>query len=279
MLALAGFTANQVQALADRSFTPQDWSIVFDEITSDSPPEWFPVPLTVDPQVEMHNATVQPLSILSPTAGPVNLFDFQPVLSFDSSDSSTVSPNVENRNLWKSQVVPPELMTHVKQVSSNLKKIKAAWSKPFRDIEAGYKLVVADLTVMNDNMKTMHSRLGDPLSQGQTVWEALDHLHQAYGELEATTEDLEDRVVTTINDHFSSLGLPRDFSSLVDEMKRSQRQLDARLVQMEDLLRVHANRFNNIRPVLERISTLTSPSTAPGSDSLITDLSSRLEII
>jgi hypothetical protein len=65
-------------------------------------------------------------------------------------------------------------------------------------------------------------------------------------------------MLTAINEQLMDLGIPNDFSSLVDEMKLTQHQLDARLNQMEDLLRVHTTRFNNIRPILERITTITS---------------------
>jgi hypothetical protein len=135
---------------------------------------------------------------------------------------------------------------------------------------------------MNNNRKTMHSHLGDPTmlsSQGQTVWETLEYLHRAYNDLEVTTANLEGKMLTTINDQFSRFGIPRDFSSLVDEMRLSQHQLDARLVQMEDLLRVHTNCFNNIRPVLERISTMSTPSNTPGSDRHVTDLGVRLDAL
>jgi hypothetical protein len=80
-----------------------------------------------------------------------------------------------------------------------LKKIKAAWSKPFCDAETGYKLVIADLSTMNDNMKVVHSDLGEPDNsehQGQTIWETLDHLQVTYADLENTTVDLEGKMFT-----------------------------------------------------------------------------------
>jgi len=52
---------------------------------------------------------------------------------------------------------------------------------------------------MNDNMKVVHSYLGEPDNsehQGQTIWETLDHLQVAYADLENTTVDLEGKMFT-----------------------------------------------------------------------------------
>jgi len=274
-LSVAGFTSSQVLALSERSYTISEWGAVFDSIVAGNLPDWFPH----EPQEETERALIlQPLSILSPTARPANLFDLQPTLSFDSTDSSVM--NVDPRTQWRTQVMPPELLSHLDQVASNLKKIKSAWSKQFCDVEAGYKLVVADLCTMNENVKNMHSHLGDPSAlrthQGQTVWESLEHLQGAYEALATATTDLEGRMLTAINDQLMDLGIPNDFSSLVDEMKLTQHQLDARLNQMEDLLRVHTTRFNNIRPILERITTITSAVPPSGSSRHLAALEGRL---
>jgi hypothetical protein len=83
-------------------------------------------------------------------------------------------------------------------------------------------------------------------------------------------------MLTAINEQLMDLGIPNDFSSLVDEMKLTQHQLDARLNQMEDLLRVHTTRFNNIRPILERITTITSAVPPSGSSRHLAALEGRL---
>ena len=153
-----------------------EWTTIFEKISVGDNPEWFPT----CPQIHsdtVNSLSFQQLSILSPTAGTGNLFDYQPTLSFDSTDSSIIERMGAQADLWCTQVTPPppELPSHVNQISGNLKKIKMAWSKPFRNIEARYKLVVADLHTMHDNVKSMHAHLGEPLSHtdmDQTVWEA-----------------------------------------------------------------------------------------------------------
>jgi hypothetical protein len=174
----------QVQALSKRVFTISEWGALFNEISTGSLPNWIP---QVHPDVQMHEQsrlTVQPFDIMSPHAGSGNLFDFQPTLSFDSSHSSIIDKNSNDLQLWKAQVVPSELMDHVDRVAATVKKIKSAWSKPFRDIEVGYNLVVTDLYMMNNNVKTVCSHFGDPTTavQGQMVWEALEYLQGAYGD-------------------------------------------------------------------------------------------------
>jgi len=111
-LAVAGFTSSQVQALTDRFYTIHDWGAMFDKITSGSPPDWFPSPLLDSPQINPSAPLIQPLSIMSPTAGSGNLFYFHPTLSFNSSDSSIIHSDAEVHNLWRAQVVPPKLMTY-----------------------------------------------------------------------------------------------------------------------------------------------------------------------
>jgi hypothetical protein len=113
-LYVEGYTPSQIQALSSRSYTMNEWGAVFADLTSRNFPEWFPMtPVAASLQVDTTRLALQPLSILSPTAGAGNLFDFQPLLSFDSSNSSVLSPDAENRRLWRTQVVPPELLSHV----------------------------------------------------------------------------------------------------------------------------------------------------------------------
>jgi len=284
-LNLEAFSANQIAALADRSFSLADWTTILDGIAVGDLPDWFPKRLVVDTLQEEEPAlSFQQLSILSPTSGPAVLFDYKPSLSFDSSDSSIIKASGKQpaKSFWRNQVVPPELMEHVDHISGGLKKIKMAWSKPFHDIEAGYKLVVADLGIMHDNVKHLHSTLGDPTplsDSARTVWAALDYLHVAYVDLAATTSDIENKAVTTLSDHLAALGLPDDFTVFADELRASQSQLDNRLIQMENLLRTHTNRFNNIRPVLERISTLTSAPSNHGSSKRLMDLEDKITSI
>jgi hypothetical protein len=265
-LSIAGCSDSQVHALSERIYTDAKWGPIFDSIVSGVPPDWLPTAPVVLPQVQEDTAgplSLQPLGLLSPTTQASNLFDSQPKLSFDSADSSVIQSELEGaaRSSWRVQDVPPELLDHIDQVSTRLKKIKAAWSKPFRVVETGYKLIVADLSTMNANVRTMHSHLGNPVlsdNRGRTVWEVLEHLHGAFTGLASATSDLasglEERMMVAINEHVEELGLPTDFSSFVEEWKSAQQHVDTRLVQLEDMLRVHTQRFTNIRPVLERLN-------------------------
>ncbi len=72
---------------------------VFDGIESGSPPGWIPKTSSnndVDSMVMSHQMlgsnylVLQPLSILSPMKGDATVFDYQPSLSFDSTDSSVM---------------------------------------------------------------------------------------------------------------------------------------------------------------------------------------------
>jgi len=281
-LSVEGFTSEQVQSLGDRMLTITDWTSIFDEIASGSLPNWFPQAPWPTHHDNQNHSILQPLSIMSPTGGPARLFDFHPTLSFDSSDSSIIDKAGTELLPWRAHVVPPELLAHIDHVSPNVKKIKSAWSKPFCDIEASYKLVVANLCTMINNIVTMHSHLGDPPSQdhGHTIWKALEHLQEAYNDLESSTTDLEAKLVVSINEYISNLGIPADLVFIVDSMQQTQRQQETRMTQTEDLLHVHFTRFTNIRPVLERITTMKTPNVAltvaPVSDPLVRDLQARL---
>ena len=111
-LAIETLSEIQVRALSERVFTVSEWGTLFHEIATGSLPDWVPQDqLAV--QTQDGGLTVQPFGILSPTAGPGTLFDFQPTLSFDSSDSSIIDKNTTDLQLWKAKVVPPELIDHV----------------------------------------------------------------------------------------------------------------------------------------------------------------------
>ncbi len=68
-----------------------------------------------------------------------------------------------------------------------------AWSKPFRDIKASYKLLVTDLQVLNNNVWVLHTQVRnliqvkgvDPASLGGG---ALDIFSWAQSDLEASSE-------------------------------------------------------------------------------------------
>jgi hypothetical protein len=291
-LNIEDFSDDQVEVLGNQSFTLPEWTIVFDQISGGINPDWLPTlapspPLAAIAESEAApNATFQQLSILSPTAGQGNLFDFRPSLSFDSSDSSLIEAEeaTGDRLQWRTQVLPQELLSHVDQISTNLKKIKMAWSRPFHDIEAGYRLVVADLKTVHNNVQTMHAHLGNPLPlthNDQTVWEALEYLLGAYMDLANMTSEVEQKVITSLEGQLLALGIPADFPTLVTLLKDSQMQINNRLDQMENLLRVHADRFKNIRPILEQIPSMSvsgSYSEALGSRHL-TELETRLSTL
>jgi len=281
-LDIESFSSRQMASLATQSYPLPEWINIFRTIEAGDFPEWLPKELIVDTQDNgAHVSSFQPLSILSPTAGPVNLFDYKPTLSFDSTDSSVIVGNSDHAMpaSWRDQVIPPELLRQVDKLAGSLNKVKLAWSKPFRDIEAGYKLVVEDLCTMHNNVKHLHSTLGDQAILGdssRTVWDAVEHLHVAYGDLAASTADLEDKVLTTVTDHLSNIGIPENFTSFAEDLCAGRQQFDARLVAMENLLRTHANRFNNIRPILEQISTLTSFPSPSGSNTTLLALEQRI---
>jgi len=282
-LDVESFSSKQLDSLAARSHALPEWINIFGSIAAGNFPEWLPKELIVDTRGDVEPVpTFQQLSILSPTAGPAALFDYQPTLSFDSVDSSVIVENSGQASStlpWREHVVPPELLAQVDKIAGGLKKVKLAWPKPFRDIEAGYKLVVADLCTMHDNVKALHSTLGDPALLGdssRTVWDALEYLHVAYSDLAAGTADLEEKVLTTLMDHLSNIGIPDNFPSFAEDVRAGRQQFEARLVSMENLLRTHADRFNNIRPILEQISTLTLASFPSGSNAKVLALEQKL---
>jgi hypothetical protein len=252
------FSSKQLDSLAARWYTLTEWVNIFGSIAAGDFPEWLPKELIVDTQGDAEPfPTFQQLSILSPTAGLAMLFDYKPSLSFDSVDSSVLVESGDQAPStlpWRNQVVPPELLSHDDKIAGGPKKVKLAWLKPLQDIEAGYKLVVADLCTMHNNVQTLHSTLEVPAPLGdstRTVWDPLEYLHVAYVDLAASTADLEEKVLETLTDHLSNIGIPDNFTTFSEELQTGRQQFEACLVSMENLLCTHTDRFNYIRPILE----------------------------
>jgi hypothetical protein len=111
----------QKEVLSQKILTIGEWFEVFQNISSETPPSWFP-PLTVQPPQAPTNPgdcsalpLLKSLGILSPTKGDGAVFDFQPSLSFDSLDSSAICTpeNEETSCSWRDQVLPLALLCYV----------------------------------------------------------------------------------------------------------------------------------------------------------------------
>jgi hypothetical protein len=76
------------------------------------------------------------------------------------------------------------------------------------DIETSYKLLVADLKVVNENLGLLHAQLGDPFKiKGQdsrALWDALQTLGSTILDLETNNELLEDAILSKVLYHLEN---------------------------------------------------------------------------
>jgi hypothetical protein len=87
-------------------------------------------------------------------------------LSFDSADSSLLG-QLNKKEDWRETVNPIELLQYVDTLGKRLKQVKTAWSKLFRDIESSYRLLVADMKVIHDNVSLIHMQVGNQGTSGK----------------------------------------------------------------------------------------------------------------
>jgi hypothetical protein len=98
--------------------------------------------------------------------------------SRQSTDNTPSFADEESPLGWWNQVSPSEFLKYVDLLNKCVMKFKEAWSKPFREIESSYKLLVMGLKEVNKNMILLHSQLSHPVKiKGQSSWKIITHFH------------------------------------------------------------------------------------------------------
>ena len=152
VLEVGDFSLEQVEALLAKSFTLAEWAQLFQELENQEFPEWFPKNNPQLNELEIPALGLRSLGILSPTRDDEGAFSFQQAMSFDSSDSTQLVLADTGHETWRTEVVPTELLTYVETLNTRLGRFKSTVSKPFRDIEASHRLLVADLKTIHHNV-------------------------------------------------------------------------------------------------------------------------------
>jgi hypothetical protein len=187
-------------------------------------------------------------------------------LSFDSADSSLLG-QLNKKEDWRETVNPIELLQYVDTLGKRLKQVKTAWSKLFRDIESSYRLLVADMKVIHDNVSLIHMQVGNQGASGKgtepkTIWDAIDALATTQAELENTTENLEDTLVEKL---LMDLEHHPDLQQAVDGISRLDHNLlmfDDHLTSIENLVYKHGERFKHVKTMLQHIPHVSHSDTS-----------------
>jgi hypothetical protein len=145
-------------------------------------------------------------------------------------------------------------------LKKRVKKIKMAWSKPFRDIETSYRLLVSDVQVLNDNVEALHTHVGNPVQVKGTdptfIWGALNVLASAQSNLEAASEIMEEGLLAKVGTYLESHPSFREKIDGIERLEHLSDLLDSRLSALENSLRIHRERFKHIKQVLQQIPSL-----------------------
>jgi len=163
-LEVSSYSEEQIKSLLAKSYTISEWAALFQELENELIPDWFPK-VTSLPIREFNQVLgLRPLSLLSPTHAGAENFNFQQIMSFDSSDSTQLVASDSGVTNWRKDVAPTEFLTYVEALDGRLSRFKTTISKPFCDIEASYRLLVADLKNFHYNVALLHDFVGAPVS-------------------------------------------------------------------------------------------------------------------
>jgi hypothetical protein len=258
------FAEEQVEALLSRSFTISEWAQIFQDIENDAIPDWFPKAIDVPNSNMIMGLSLRPLSILSPTHGNADSFTFQQVMSFDSSDSTQLTMKEPGSENWRVEVAPTELMSYVESLNKRLARFKATLSKPFREIETSYRLLVADLKTVHGNVALLQDFVGSPVSlkglDFKSVWEAVEVLGKAVADLETSNEVLDDIVQQKVTDCLAHDPFLQNTSLSLSTISQQLNQIEQRQMTMEHLLNTHTERFKTVRAFMQYQQSLPQSS-------------------
>jgi hypothetical protein len=138
--------------------------------------------------------------------------------------------------------------------------MRVAWSKPFCDVESSYKLLVADLKIINENILNLHTHVGKPIQikgmSAGSIWGALNTLAVAQAELEAASESMEDQLIIKITNHLDNHAPLQQTLHGLEHLEQLSSMLDTHLTSLENSLHVHGERFKHIKQVLQQIPNL-----------------------
>jgi hypothetical protein len=127
-------------------------------------------------------------------------------MSFDSSDSTQLA--LPDNKDWRVEVVPTEFLSYAESVNSRVSRFKSMLAQPFRDIEASYRLLVADPKTIHYIVAVLHEQVGSPVSlkglDFRSVWDAVDVLGKAVVDMESNNELLDELVQQNVLECVSS---------------------------------------------------------------------------
>ncbi len=123
------FNEEQKYVLTQKRLTGSEWRDTFGELDRGAILDWLVIGSkdttsgVMDAPLEQRKmSALKTLGILSPTKGDAVIFDFQPSLSFDSSDSNVLCILPEGDADWREAVSPSELLHYVDSIEKKSEK-------------------------------------------------------------------------------------------------------------------------------------------------------------
>lgn len=244
-------SAAQLVGIKSKQFSVPEWERVLADIQNAEYPEWLTGFEAVKPEPTKPNSPNKP-EIFSPRliGDSGGIFSMAPSLSFDSDSGLSVGSNEDGAPGNNVQIVKT-----LKDYGLRFKKIKAAWTKPFMDIEANMLVLLKDLKVIQDSVgpaQVIHGKSFD------SVWSALRGLSSSVEQLESNQDSLLDHLEVQISDAISQHNTVQNTSERVESMA-------ARLEDCDAILTTFDRRFRTIKPVFDRVRQLL----AVGGESLV----------
>lgn len=152
-------------------------------------------------------------------------------------------------------VVPAEFLTFIESVNSRVSCFKATLAKPFRDIEASYRLLVADIKTIHHNVALLHEHVGSPMSlkglEFRSVWDTVDVPGKAVVDLESSNEILDELLQQKVAECVTSENFLQQMNSTSVRVSQRVEQMEQRFSAMEQLLTSHSDRFRTVRAFMQ----------------------------
>ncbi len=271
--------------LLGQAFSLDEWSGVFAAISSNKPPAW----LTEDSLVMRDELTslrkddlaldtinrdsvvdgrAPHIMVHSPSQAQARtgIFFQTPSLSFgdDSVETSISESSSEGKGTSDDENSMKKIHRKLRVFHDRFKSIKSKWSQTFHEVEAGYLMVIKDVSRLHEATQNVRSEVGSPSSVGsytpRSLWDGLTHVAGEHStnffQLRQSLTNIQSRVDHLTTDTKHQKQMIQNIADTYDD------SLDDRLCGVEQTITHYERRFGKI---LQFMKNFQSPSVTPPS--------------
>jgi archaellum component FlaC len=252
---LAEYSEDQVEQIKAIQFSAGDWGKEFKIIDSGEVPDWLQLihgKVEEEASLDTDQVSVQLLSPMA-AASKQGVFELVPNFSFDSTNTEDEGGDEDK----------DEMQARLVKVESKLGRLKDRLSRPFRDIDASYSVMVNDLQKLHDRVKTLTLVIGpfpaaDDLTHtnlSQLIKSTMDKVH-ALDEFKTRLQSLMDKqsnelgtlkqAMDSLREEMAELQeIPLQLDQWVQSSNRTFETFNRRFAAIKTALSIRAPEFGN----------------------------------